>query len=68
MNEDKFRALYETACLLGEEQSQLAITYANQNKILRRVIFLALGQMRRGQIDGARRTLERFIKDDEDNS
>lgn len=60
-NEHKYRDLYQIAVRVGNDNANHAIALANEIRELRKVIWLALGQLRRGQIDGARRTLERQI-------
>jgi hypothetical protein len=60
-NEHKYRDLFQIAVQIGNDNASRAIGLANENKEIRKAIWLALGQLRRGQIDGARRTLERQI-------
>jgi hypothetical protein len=58
MDEHKFRDLYKAAVSVGESNSRLVAVYANEIRNLRKAIWQAIGQMRKGKIDDARRTLE----------
>jgi hypothetical protein len=61
MDEHKFRDLYRAAVQVGESNSRLVAVYANEIRNLRKAIWQAIGLLRKGKIDDARRTLEHQI-------
>jgi hypothetical protein len=66
MDEDKrLRDMLDTAIRVGEAQTREAIKYVKEVRALREVIWRALGQLRAGQPDKARRTLEQQIMKDQ---
>ena len=65
MNEQELRNMLDKACQIGDAHSLRAIDYANQAHGLRIGLWRALCQLRAGQSDVARRTLERLLMKDQ---